>query len=257
MTVFADYSRYYDLLYRDKDYATEVDFVEQLIRAHCPSASAILELGCGTGRHAELLAERGYRIHGVDLSEGMLASAEQRRQVLSDAMREKLAFSHGDVRSVRIPERFDTVVSLFHVASYMTANNDLEQLFATASMHLQPGGLFLFDCWYGPAVLEDRPSVRVKRLADEELEITRIAEPVMHPNENVVDVNYEVHIFNRKTQAHNRVKECHRMRYLFVPEMQSLFASHGMIPVFFTEWLTGREPGFDTWNICVGGVVQG
>jgi hypothetical protein len=51
------------------------------------------------------------------------------------------------------------------------------------------------------------------------------------------------------------VKECHRMRYLFIPEIRSLFASHGMQPAFFAEWLTSREPGFDTWNICAGGRV--
>jgi len=255
MTVFADYSRYYDLLYRDKDYATEADFVERLIRTHHPSASAILELGCGTGRHAELLARRGFKIHGVDLSEGMLADAERRRLAMTEN-RDLLSFSSGDVRNVRLAERFDTVISLFHVASYMTEHADLDQFFTTAKAHLNPGGLFLFDFWYGPAVLHDSPSVRVKRLADEELEITRIAEPDMYPNENVVNVNYEMHVFNKRNQHFYKVNECHRMRYLFEPEIQLLFASHDMKPVFFTEWLTGMDPGFNTWYICAGGLLE-
>lgn len=257
MTVFTDYSRYYDLLYRDKDYAAEVAFVEKLVKTHCPSTSTILELGCGTGRHAELLAQRGFRVHGIDRSEGMLAEAERRRRSLSGDLRERLTFSCDDIRSARLVERFDTVISLFHVASYMTSNTDLGQFFATAKAHLEPAGLFLFDCWYGPAVLEDRPSVRVKRFGDKKLDITRIAEPLMHPNENVVDVTYEVHVLHRQTQTLTMFKECHRMRYLFMPEIRSLFASHGMEPVFFGEWLTGRDPGFDTWYICAGGLVGG
>jgi len=255
MTVFADYSRYYDLLYRDKDYATEVYFVERLIRAHCPLAASILELGCGTGRHAELLARRGFKIHGVDLSDGMLADADKRRRALTEN-RDLLSFSCGDVRSVRLSDKFDTVVSLFHVASYMTENADLDQLFSTVKAHLNPGGLFLFDFWYGPAVLHDRPSVRIKRLADEELEVTRIAEPVMHPNENIVNVNYEIHVFNKQNQAVHKINECHRMRYLFKPELLLLFAAHDMKPVFFTEWLTGMDPGFNTWSICAGGILE-
>jgi len=255
MTVFAHYSRYYDLLYRDKDYAAEVSFVDQLIRDTCPGASSILELGCGTGRHAELLARKGYTVHGIDRSDGMLADAETRRLALPGEMRDRLTFSSGDVRHVRLGKRFDAVVSLFHVASYMTVNEDLDQLFETARIHLEPEGLFLFDCWYGPAVLGDRPSVRVRRMEDDDVAITRIAEPVMRPNENVVDVNYEVLIRDKKTQTQQRLDECHRMRYLFMPEIVSLFASHGMKPAFFMEWITGREPGFATWNICAGGRV--
>lgn len=256
MTVFADYSRYYDLLYRDKEYGAEVDFVEQLIRVHRPAATTILELGCGTGRHAELLAGRGFRLHGIDRSEGMLADAEKRRFTLTEDLQDRLSFSCGDVRDVRLDERFDAVIALFHVASYMTANDDLDRLFATARAHLKSGGLFLFDCWYGPAVLDDRPTVRVKRLADDELEITRIAEPLMHPNDNVVDVNYEVHIVDRKTQALSILRECHRMRYLFMPEISALFARHGMRPVVAAEWMTGKEPGFDTWNVCSCGISE-
>ncbi|MFM6580781.1 MAG: class I SAM-dependent DNA methyltransferase, partial [Dolichospermum sp.] len=75
MTVFGNYSRYYDLLYQDKDYLAEAKFIHDLIQTHAPSAKTILELGCGTGRHAELLANYGYQIHGVDRSLEMLNSA--------------------------------------------------------------------------------------------------------------------------------------------------------------------------------------
>lgn len=255
MSVFGEYARYYDLLYRDKDYEAEVDFVTNLLRCHAPDTSSILELGCGTGRHAELLARRGYRVHGIDRSEEMLADACLRRCSLAEEIQEKLAFSCADVRSVKLPDRFDAIISLFHVMSYMTDSADLHQVFDSVREHLKPGGLFLFDCWYGPAVLNDRPSVRVKRLADEELEITRIAEPVIHPNENVVDVNYDVHILHKHSKTAIRLSECHRMCYLFITEIRELFASHGMTPVLFKEWLTGREPGFDSWNVCAGGVI--
>jgi methylase of polypeptide subunit release factors len=66
MSVFGAYARYYDLLYRDKDYAAEAQYVHRLIQSHALGARSILELGCGTGAHAVLLAGEGYRIHGVD-----------------------------------------------------------------------------------------------------------------------------------------------------------------------------------------------
>ena len=58
MSVFGGYSRYYDLLYRDKDYAGEVAFVHGIIDEHAPQAQSLLDLGCGTGAHAAILAER-------------------------------------------------------------------------------------------------------------------------------------------------------------------------------------------------------
>lgn len=221
--VFDVYARYYDLLYRDKDYAAEGEYVASLIREQAPQAKRILELGCGTGAHAEQLARMGYTIHGVDLSESMLARAEARKDSLPSEVAARLSFSPGDVRTVRTGETYDAVISLFHVMSYQTTNADLEAAFKTAAVHLKSGGTFLFDFWYGPGVLTLKPDVRVKRLKDDEIRVTRIAEPVMHVNENVVDVNYTVFIELKADDAVEQVRETHRMRYLFLPEL-SYFA---------------------------------
>ena len=59
----------------------------------------------------------------------------------------------------------------------------------------------------------------MKRLADEEIAVTRIAEPVMRVNENLVDVNYTVFIEVKATGQTEQVRETHRMRYLFLPEL--------------------------------------
>ncbi len=217
--VFDSYSRYYDLLYRDKDYGGEAAYLASHLRRHAPKAASILELGCGTGAHAEHLARMGYAVHGVDQSETMLARAAARKSSLAAEAAARLTLGRGDVRTVRTGTTYDAVMSLFHVMSYQTTNADLQAAFATAAAHLRPGGVFLFDFWYGPAVLAQQPEVRVKRLADDRIEVTRIAEPVMHPNENAVDVNYSVIIDDKATGASERVRETHRMRYLFLPEL--------------------------------------
>lgn len=217
--VFDAYASYYDLLYRDKDYAAEAEYVASRISEYAPKAKHILDLGCGTGAHAEYLARMGYIVHGVDMSEAMLARAEARKATLPSEIAARLSFGLGDVRTVHTGKIYDVVISLFHVMSYQIANADLEAAFDTAANHLKTGGLFLFDFWYGPAVLAQHPEVRVKRLEDGEIRVTRIAEPLMHVNENVVDVNYTVFIEVRATGAVEQVRETHRMRYLFLPEL--------------------------------------
>ena len=245
--VFDTYARYYDLLYRDKDYAGESEYVAAHIRKQAPQAERILELGCGTGAHAEHLARMGYSVHGVDMSEAMLARAEARKAALPPDVAARLSFGLGDVRSVRTGETYDAVISLFHVMSYQTTNADLEAAFATASVHLQPGGLFLFDFWYGPAVLTQKPEVRVKRLEDKEIKVTRIAEPEMHVNENVVDVNYTVLIEVKASKKVEQVRETHRMRYLFLPEL--LHFADGKVWTDFNSfgWMKLQALHQDDW----------
>lgn len=250
MTVFGDYARYYDLLYKDKAYAAETAFVRGLLDQHATGTQSILELGCGTGGHAEQLARLGYQVHGVDMSDEMLRMAAERHAGLPPDLQERINFSHGDVREFEIPQNFDVVISLFHVMSYQTTNQDLLAAFATARKHLKEGGVFLFDCWYGPAVLTDRPSVRVKRLADDNIEVIRIAEPVMSPGENVVEVGYETIVTNKQTGGVNKITETHRMRYLFQPEIDLMLTQSGFTLVNTCEWLTSKAPGFDTWGLC-------
>src|SRR5260221_2487885 len=111
ITPFLNYSKYYDLLYKDKDYAIEVDYIDRLIKKFHPHAIHLLDVGCGTGRHANLLADRNYFVHGIDLSEQML-------EIANNSKRSNPIFSKGDIRNFQLTKKFDVITSLFHVMSY-------------------------------------------------------------------------------------------------------------------------------------------
>ena len=245
MKVFDQYARYYDLLYRDKDYRTETEFVRSLLEVYAPRANHLFEMGCGTGIHARMLVEAGYNIHGVDFSETMLATAVERREELTADVKERLSFSVGDIRTYRADRKFDVVLSLFHVLSYQNTNTDLKAAFATASDHLDAGGIFIFDYWYGPAVLAQHPETRIKRLQDGDLSILRIAEPQMDDLKNLVEVNYETIV---KAGGEFEIRESHSMRYLFVPEIELLASIYGFEPVSHREWLGEALPSAASWS---------
>jgi SAM-dependent methyltransferase len=253
MTVFDGYARYYNLLYRDKDYAGEARHVHEVIQKHHPGAATLMEMGCGTGGHAVHLADIGYRIHGIDQSRPMLDQAARSTDSMAAATASRLTFSQGDIRQVRMDERFDAVIALFHVISYLPTTKDQEAAITTACHHLKAGGIIIFDAWYGPAVLTDRPAVRIKRMADDQTEVLRIAEPVLHVNENLVDVHYEILVRDRQTDRVATLQETHRMRYLFKPEVERLFSGCGLQWVDCFEWMSGRPPGHDTWGVCFVG----
>ncbi len=252
MKTFDRYAMYYDLMYKDKDYSGEAAYIHELIRKYAPSARTILEMGCGTGAHAVHLARKGYTVHGVDSSSKMIARAGERRLKISEEESKRLSFSEGDIRELKLNKRFDAALALFHVMSYQTTDDDLMSTFLTAKKQLKPGGIFIFDCWYGPAVLRERPEVRIRRLENKEISIVRIAEPVMDVNENRVDVNYQIFIHNKKNGSIEELKEIHSMRYLFMPEIRALFDACQMEMVFSYGWLTDNQPGSDTWGACFG-----
>jgi SAM-dependent methyltransferase len=251
LNVFGAYSHYYDLLYEDKNYSNEVEFVSSIIRRHAPGARTVLDLGCGTGIHACAFAREGYEVTGLDRSPDMLAKARERRKQVGSNGSGQVDFQQGDIRDFKLTRRFDVVVALFHVISYLPANCDLEAAFATIREHLKPGGLLIFDHWYGPAVLTDRPTPRIKTFENDEVKIMRIATPTLFVNDNLVDVRYDLSIVEKSSCHCNQIVENHWMRYLFWPEIESLLSRHGLGRVAFREWLSDKAPDQSSWSTFV------
>jgi SAM-dependent methyltransferase len=242
------YAAHYDLLYGGKDYAAEAAHVRGLLP---DGVREVLELGCGTGGHAAELARAGLHVHGVDLSAAMVARARARRAALPAPLQAGLAFDEGDIRRIRLGRTFDAVVSLFHVMSYQTGNDDLLAALATARAHLQPGGVFVFDFWYGPAVLSDRPRHVVKEVRDDRITVRRETTPSMHLADNRVDVRFDVTITPHGGGAPQVVHEVHPMRYLFLPELDLCFAHTGFRRRAARAWLADTPPDDRSWYACV------
>jgi SAM-dependent methyltransferase len=192
----------------------------------------------------------GYSAECYDFSEEMLNAAQARRNQLPTELAERLNFAHGDIRSLRLEKKFDCVAALFHVLSYTASNTDLKAAFATAREHMNPGGIFIFDCWYGPSVLTIRPTVRIKRVQNKDVEITRIAEPVLHLNDCVVDVNYTMFVRDKADDSVEQIQETHSMRYLFRPEIDLLAESAGMRLEHSCNWMSNQTPDATTWGVC-------
>lgn len=248
MSIFSNYSAYYDLLYKDKDYKTESDYVLNSISRNNISSLSLLELGFGTGKHAEFFLEKIDRYTGIDLSEEMV------KQGLDRLKNPKVNLEVGDVRTYKSGQVYDAVVSLFHVASYQVSNEDFVNFLKTAHQHLKSGSTFLFDFWYGPAVLNLKPTTKIKRMENDKVSVIRIAEPSQDYQKNLVTVNYEVIIQDILQKTESRIKESHPMRYFFIPELLYFLEICGfnIEQTEFQEWITGKEPTENTWGVtCI------
>jgi SAM-dependent methyltransferase len=245
MTVFGrEYADAYDSLYAEKDYRGECDLVERVFSAYAVgSVRRILDLGCGTGGHSSLLAERGYDVVGVDRSHEMLDRARRR----GGAVR----YSQSDIRTVRLGESFDAVLIMFAVLGYLTSNADVRQALCAARQHLRTGGVLFADVWYGPAVLEQRPSERVKVIeTGDSGRVIRSASSVLDSRHNVCTVKYQLWRL-RDRQLVDEIREEHPMRYFFEPELELMLNAAdfelqrvGAFPELEVE------PSEQTWNVA-------
>lgn len=255
MQVFNDYAYYYNAFYGDKDYAKEAADVDSLLRkvkqnggggtmvryALLDYSPTILELGCGTGRHAREFALMGYDVHGIDISENMVSIAKK------NAI-EHTRFDVADVRTYKAKRKYDSVLSLFHVMSYQTSNEDIIAAFKTAGNALDEGGVFVFDVWYGPGVLSEKPAVRVKKVEDENNILVRYANPVCHEEADTVDVVYDVIVIDKKTGTARQINETHKMRYFFRPEVELMLNMAGMELIDCVDCNTLKSTAFDSWT---------
>lgn len=244
---FKQYSAYYDLLYADKNYQAEAEYVARRLRTTNPRTRTVLELGSGTGRHGRLLAAMGFEVHGVEKSKEMVSVAWSSEALAGTTG--LFTCDIGDLRDVRINRVFDAVVSLFHVISYQTTDADLTAAFATAANHVESNGLFLFDVWHGPAVLATPPSNRLKEVADERRRVKRVARPETDLETRTVRVVYDLDCEDLKSGDGAQFTEEHVMRYLFPDEVLQLATAAGFELVASEEFLTGRTPSVDTWGV--------
>lgn len=250
MAVFEDYARYYNLLYQDKEYSRETEFVLGALNACGCAPRTLLDLGCGTGRHALEAARRGIAVTGVDMSQTMLAMGREAlaraRQTLPEQPLPCLL--SGDARTVRLGRTFDAITSLFHVMSYQNTEEDALAELETARQHLEPGGIFLFDFWYGPGVLLDPPVERHKVMEGPGLLVRRHARPVHRMDDNIVEVRYSIELTDTATGEQRKIEETHSMRYWFMPELRYLARQCGLTVAAEGAWMQAAGAPAAAWN---------
>lgn len=248
------YADLYDILYKDKDYKTECDLLEKIFYLYSSnSVNTILDLGCGTGKHAMIFAQRGYKVTGVDCSEDMLTKARQEVQALDNISYTIPVFYKGDLQTIDLCKQFDSVLMMFAVLGYQLTNEGIEAALRTVQRHLKPEGLFICDVWYGPAVLSIRPTDRIKIIPTERGKIIRTASGSLDTFWHLSTVHY--HLWQLEDQrVISESEEIHRMRYFFPQELALFMSNVGLTLLHVCTFGNLDEaPSEHTWNILAIG----
>ncbi|MHB8262643.1 MAG: class I SAM-dependent DNA methyltransferase [Acidimicrobiales bacterium] len=244
----------YDAIYAQKDYEGECDALEALFGTHVPDREvvSVLDLGCGTGNHAVRLARRGYHVTGVDRSASMIKVARTK------PVHENMGVRYVELDIRELPERFDVAsfdaaVMLFTVLGYLVGNDDLRRAIEGVRAVIRPGGLFVADYWYGPAVLAGKATTRVREIHDERTDSTllRVAEGAIQMPEQQYTITLRLWRW-QEDQLIQRTTETHEMRFFFPRELELLLEGCGFEVLDHTAFPQVHEPpSVSDWWACI------
>ena len=131
----------YDRLTNDVDYRATVDFYLEILKREGLSPRTAVDLACGTGSVAAILAEMGLEVIAVDLSEEMLTVAQQKAQDMANPPR----FICQPLQVLRLPRAVDLAVCALDSLDYITDPADCAEAIRRTYKALNPGGIFIFD----------------------------------------------------------------------------------------------------------------
>jgi ubiquinone/menaquinone biosynthesis C-methylase UbiE len=135
------YHEYYDIIYRDYDYALDTETLEYYRQAFHLNNSSLLEIGCGTGRHTALLSKYFTSIYAIDIDPCMIERAKLR---IEQEKITNVSFSNCSALDLD-PTPSDMACAFFNVINYILDFNDLILFFDRIARSLLPQGIFVFD----------------------------------------------------------------------------------------------------------------
>ena len=141
MEAYRNLAASYDRLTEDVDYQATVEFYWQILNKEGLSPRTAVDLACGTGSVALLLAEKGLQVIGVDLSEDMLCAAAQKAQDVSNPP----MFVCQPLQKLQLPWGVDLAVCALDSMDYITDPADCREAISRVYKVLNPGGCFIFD----------------------------------------------------------------------------------------------------------------
>ena len=141
MDAYKNLAASYDRLTNDVDYEATVEFYMEILRREGITPRTVVDLACGTGSVTEILARKGYRVTGVDMSEEMLTEAAMKTM----DMEQPPMYSCQLLQNLRLPRGVDMAVCALDSLDYILDPADCKEAIRRVYKALNPGGIFIFD----------------------------------------------------------------------------------------------------------------
>ena len=221
-------AEYYDVIYAAfKDYAAEVAQITSLLRRLNPECHSVLDIGCGTGEHARLLAAHGFAVDGIDIEPAFVDIASLKHPGGQ--------FVVADMSDFHLPKRYDALLCLFSSIGYLCTLDRVTRALGCCREHLAPGGVVVVEPWFPPGVLESGKRFTHRGEAN--------GVTVSRHSRTEIDGTVSRLLFEYEIDDHGDVRhvsEVHELGLFTTEEMRQAFRAAGLDVEHDPEGLTGR-----------------
>jgi len=236
-----EYAFFYDIFYQNKkDYKKETRCLVSVLNSYSPKKPrTILDIACGTGSHANIFAEMGYNVTGVDASSHMLNRARLKAKQRSL----DVTYLKARMENLNLGKKYDAIISMFTIVDYLTEADKLVKFFNRVRTHMKKSSLYIFDFWNRAAVLKDYKPYNIRKFTYKNFIITRESHSTVHPDDNLIKINYTVKIFNilKKNRLEKMFSESHALRFYSVPEIALFLYNCGLQVVKMFPFINPRK----------------
>jgi len=246
MEAYTEFSEVYDLFMDNVPYQEWGEYLIGLLRQYGVMDGLVLDLGCGTGTMTEILANAGYDMIGIDLSEEMLQKALEKREKSGN----DILYLCQDMREFELYGTVRAIVSVCDSMNYILREEELQKILNLAACnYLDYGGLFIFDL---NTEYKYQEILGQQTIAENRQEGSFIWEN--HYDEEKMLNEYQLTLFIReKEDYYRKYEEVHYQRAYSIQTIEKLVEKSGLVLLHIYDAFThkpARENSERVYVIC-------
>jgi SAM-dependent methyltransferase len=222
-------AEFYDLIYSTfKDYVGEAARIASLLRQLNPECKTVLDVACGTGEHARLLATHGFVVDGLDLDPALVRIAEQKHRAGR--------FFVADMSNFHLPYQYNAVLCLFSSIGYLRTLDRVRRALTCFRDHLTTAGVIIVEPWFAPGMLDP---ARVARHTGEAngIRVSRVSRTEIEETISRLYFDYEI----TDARGTRHASEVHELGLFTAAELLRTFQEAGLDANHDPKGLTDRE----------------
>lgn len=250
MEAYTGFAEVYDTFMDNIDYPEWTKYVVSLLREYGIEDGLLLDLGCGTGSMTECLAEAGYDMTGVDMSEEMLGIAMEKRERSG----QDILYLCQPMEELELYGTVRAVVSICDCINYVTDPETLLQAFRLVNNYLDPKGIFIFDMntsYKYQEILAENTFAEVRE------DCSFIWENYYDKEEKINEYALTLFVEDKEDKRYDRFEEWHYQRAYEVEEILQLVREAGMEVLAVYDAFTREAPRKDSERVYIVAREQG